>query len=320
MSDLSADVGKFVLNGLYDQTATDERTFKGWLSEGDFKFTDYQNQKSFEIEYFRENLIKHAIVFETSKLSTSAFESINGIRKEVKFPKTIGWLIIRSYYSAYYSVHAIMRCLGHVFSQLDSKEALKLKEILALYFPEEEKNISTGFYSITLSKDSSKMNFRMLSNSHKDVWSIFYEELDRLSESVSESKIIPKEKRTNIINILFRLRQLLSNQGSVHNGAWLSQVRNNVNYRHSYGAWFPYVNSKSDSSDSLFNNLEKWKNPFTELLLSTSEDKDDLNNFIEAVVLINSLCKGLIKFMSSNKENKLIQMMPVRYLKLAKAF
>ncbi len=320
MSDLSADVGKFVLNGLYNQTATSELTFKGWLSKGDFKFTGYESQKSFEIEYFREDLIKQVLVFEASKMSTSAFESINGIRKEVKFPKTIGWLIIRSYYSAYYSVHAIMRCLGHVFSQLDNKEALKLKEILGLYFPEEEKNISTGFYSITMGKDTSKMNFRMLSNSHKDVWSIFYDELNRLSESVSESIIIPKEKRTNIINILFRLRQLLSNQGHEHNGAWLSKVRNSVNYRHSYGAWFPYVNSKSDLSDSLYNNLEKWKCPFSESLLSTSEDKDDLNNFIEAVVLINSLCKGLIKFMSSNKANKLIQMMPARYLRLAKAF
>ena len=88
----------------------------------------------------------------------------------------------------------------------------------------------------------------------------------------------------------------LLSQNQVNNGSWLSFIRNEVNYRHQLGTWYPYRYS-SNINTKLFNNCEEWKqDPMTIDL--RRQGGLELCSFQNACNFLISLCRELVCDMS----------------------
>lgn len=79
------------------------------------KFTLYVGNPTKIPEYFSH---------EADRFSSAAFESLIVETPRREYPRSIGWLLIRSYYSAFFALHSIMRLHGWLLIDAGDRTAL----------------------------------------------------------------------------------------------------------------------------------------------------------------------------------------------------
>ncbi|WP_273979568.1 hypothetical protein [Vibrio parahaemolyticus] len=223
-------------------------------------------------------------------MASSSFESMHGIVPENRLPKSVGWLIIRSYYSAYF-------VFGISCSQFDNNESRSVTDVAKMYSLQNGNTAASGDYKCQYDVQKSIIHCKQLSNTHQDVWNSFYELLDELATKVASSDFLKKD-RDSVIEYLFTLRDGLSFRRSLNNGNWLSKVRNEVNYTHSMGAWFPYADS-SNEHVKMFRFTQQWKKEPSEDLIKSNLTESGHLLFVSTCVSIVSLCHALLSELHS---------------------
>lgn len=177
-------------------------------------------------------------------------------------------------------------------SQLDHSQARAITIVANLYGYNSQSNcVSAAYYLCRYDSVSNKLHGEQLKNTHKDVWAIFYDFLNDLADKVSTSDFLQSD-RDEAILFIFRLRERLSNSGRYTSGVWLSQVRNDVNYAHSMGAWFPYSGSPGIHDDML-RQVTSWSPRQSPLTLGEIPSKEALI-FAETCLAVISLAKELV--------------------------
>lgn len=285
-------------------------SFRGWIGNSNFKISEKITSKKFELDIYEHNQILIPFAFDINRMASSSFESIESIKQVDKFPKSAGWLIIQLYYSAYFSAHAILRLFGITCSQFDSKESIKITEIAKLYECSEGITVSSGYYSCKYQSENSLLKCSHLGNTHQDVWREFYLLLGDLANKALTSDFL-QEDRDRAIDFLYELRNLISNNSKMDSGSWLSKIRNEVNYTHSMGVWFPYSGANNEY-EKMFRSVGLWKNSLSSF--NFDQDKSDHIRFVESCVLIVSLCRSLIIEVNKNQDRNFLSFGAIRLL------
>ena len=80
-----------------------ETSFKGWLSNKNYQIYSPLAEESFmlNIQDKSEPLVAYA--YDINRFSCSSFETMCLINKSKILPKSLGWLIIKCYYSAFFA-------------------------------------------------------------------------------------------------------------------------------------------------------------------------------------------------------------------------
>jgi len=224
-------------------------------------------------------------------MATAAIESIEGIQKEPFFHKCSAWLVIRAYYASFFAAHALLRIFGRSCTQLEGEHAAKVFEMaLAQGKANGITKIESGFYSAMIDYELGKVHFKKLKDSHADTWSEFNRLIHFLMDNL-EHTISPAKNREISFDYLKDLKSNISRSGCATKGNWLSNVRNNVNYRHEYGVWFPYINSLL-KCDDIIRLARYWKDdPQLSLRLQM---RNELELFIATCVSVVSLLRDII--------------------------
>jgi hypothetical protein len=278
--------------GLNNVLATPQLTFRGWIAKKSFRMTNPLQNKEFTLDvYSHENLLI-PYAYDINRMAISSFESMNGIAPEGGLPRSTGWLIIRSYYSAYFAMQAILRMFGVSCSQFDNNESKAINDVAQMYLVQNGKTASNGYYSCRYNSSDLTVFCKLLSNTHQNVWKVFYELLDELATKVSTSDFRKKD-RDEVIQFIFKLREGLSCRSTMSGGSWLSKIRNEVNYTHSMGAWFPYSNS-ADEHEKMFRLTNLWKQSPTSETINNHLNKCDQLLFVSTCVTVVSLCYTLL--------------------------
>jgi hypothetical protein len=257
-------------HGLNNITINKSITFNEWIKEGkDYRITSQVKIDEFSLDLNDRNLFLNPISRDCNRFCSSSLESIIKIDNLDILPKSISWLLIKQYYSAFYSAHLILRILGVSLSQFDPDGIKKVKFIANLYGSLNNINIQGGYYLVDYSQNSKKILCKKINvnedgGSHVALWKIFGEKIkfistDSLSKSTStEIQIFTKQ--------LEELTNNLSFLGS-NNYSWLSRIRNDLNYKHLYGVWHPYSLNKKDLNFIIRNN-GAWKGDINKIELS----------------------------------------------------
>ena len=95
------EVNKCVLMGL-----------GGWITEKEFQIYQQLENEKVILSISRPDSLKSAFAADCNRMSSAAFESIENITPSENLPRSVAWLIIRSYYSAFFAAHAILRMVG----------------------------------------------------------------------------------------------------------------------------------------------------------------------------------------------------------------
>jgi hypothetical protein len=266
---------------------TTEIDIKGWLANQGYYITRSEYGDQYELTNFSgQSSLITALANDCNRMAMASIESVCGISNEKKLPKSSAWGLIRTYYSAFFSAHAILRIFGRSCSYIDENYTKKINESLSLSTRDTQANITPGFYAIEINQDFSIVTIKKLKDSHKDTWGEFLLLLDLLSEQCTRSDKVTalSSQKEEAFDTIIRIRGILSKKN-------LSKIRNSVNYQHSHRLWFPY-GGKSPALEY----ITRISNPYalTSNLYQFSDSKDEIVNFFEASIALISLLLDLI--------------------------
>ncbi len=197
-----------------------------------------------------------ALAFDYNRMSTAAFETMSVITRSPVFPNSTAWLLIQTYYAAFFAAQALMRVLGVSYTQIDTVTARDVDRVSQIYGMKGAHSFAAGNYRCSyvlgpygdqLVCDSSRGQG---SGVHEAMWIGFLAVIKKLSRDILASN---QNQYQEVSLKLDELAAALSS-GTRQNGGWLSYMRNMINYRHSFGCWHPYRASRRQA-DALFARL-----------------------------------------------------------------
>lgn len=301
------------LPGLLGVQKNPQTTFKAWIQNNRYRINTPINPKSFELELYDKEELLEAISYDINRMSCSAIETVALISRSSVMPKSSGWAIIELYYSAYFSAQAIMRIFGVSCSQFDSQESIAVTNAAKLYHQDNGINISAGYYHCEYMPSNNLISCNQLGNTHQSFWTKFDQLLDDLSTKVSGSNFLERDKN-KVIQFLFSIRERLNYWNNYNSSNWLSKVRNDVNYSHAMGAWYPYTGSKK-VSDELFRIISRWNQEEFPSNITNHEKHPNTIVFADSCLSIIKLLKDLINDLSSHSDKSFLEYGPVRLMK-----
>jgi hypothetical protein len=177
--------------------------------------------------------------YDFERFSLASLESLQGCIPKTGTPKALNWPLIRVYYASFFAAHAIMRATGCGVFRLEAEQAKKLTEIAETFSCTA--TAKSGTYEFAISRKNHTTDIllnRIHENggAHELLWRQFYKFLSSISSSVADAD----EPDANLtIAEITQIQSLMSADAHVR-GTWLTSIRNQVNYQHSFGVWFPY--------------------------------------------------------------------------------
>lgn len=301
MSILVNEIRPFWMPGLNEITGQQQYSFVKWLLNQEYYIYSPLAQNKFTLDLVKNEYIHNMLsgfAFDCNRMASAAFETMYFIEKSHKLPKSTAWLIIKSYYAAFFAAHSIIRILGISCSQLDKKQVNKIHEIATLYNQSNGLNISSSYYSCTYNRSNQKLffdNIKSNGGTHESFWKIFYTTIQDVSNKILFSgKILSQSQQVS--TKLDELCNILSYRGK-NGGNWLSAIRNQVNYRHELNVWFPYYRERKQNIEKIYNDCSMWLNDPMNINLVINPSKP-VYIFIRACSFIVGICRELVQDMS----------------------
>jgi len=251
----------FWANGLHNVIVNNSKNLNDWIKDGnEYQIHSPVASDEFILNTYDRNLFLKPISQDCNRFSTSALESIIKIDNLEILPKSICWILIKQYYSAFYSAHLILRLLGYSLTQLDGSTISSVRKVANVYGTLNSINIENGYYLISYGNNTNtlnckKQNVNQTGGSHITLWKLFGEKIKELN-----LQMLTTNNSSDIQDISFKLDELIFNLDYVgsNNHSWLSRMRNDLNYKHMYGVWHPYSVPKPQL-ELLKRNVGLWK-------------------------------------------------------------
>ncbi len=237
-----------------------EKGLGKWLEESrEFAINNIISSKQFSLIITNYDGLLKSVAYDFNRFSQSSLETLENTIFSKKLPKSKGWPIIKIYYSGFFAAHSIIRVFGKGVIQLEDATLYNIRE-LATFVSASNPRVERGFYYYEINNSASTIEFTKINKpdggSHEKFWKVFNHFICNLSNSIIAGSSSPDAN--SVFNKLEELSQNLTYLGNV-NGTWLSQLRNDINYRQLYGLWFPYTNYPT-YLDELNNVIKQNKN------------------------------------------------------------
>jgi len=274
-----------------DINGKQDKDFKSWIASGNYIISSIDSNTKFSLFIADEYDLTKVMSFDCARMATAAFESVQGISSNPRFPKSLGWAAIRSYYGAFFAAHSILRVFGVTCSKLEKGHVKILNQMAPIYGISTNLNMDGGLFSCTYERKNKILSCTKLGNSHSDTWCTLYKLLKRLSNDVLSVKGLTSNKQ-QVSTFLSELCDALDNNGRNSNGNSLSNFRNDINYKHDHGVWFPYSNSSATFSE-VQELITRWRYDPMQLSLSSSGFLD-IKSFFKLCSCIIGLCRILV--------------------------
>lgn len=262
--------------GINNITIEKSTEFSKWLGNGSgYQIYSQINNDNFEISVSDRKIFLAPICFDCNRFSMSCFESVIKIEETNVLPKSLSWLLVKLYYSAFYSGHYILRILGHSLSQLEKDVTNEIEKIADLFGNKNGIELQKGFYQFDFNDRSNTIKCTKAikvgeDGSHGTMWKLLSQKIKFISNDILTKNTSPDYQiiSTKLADLLANLHFMGNN-----NGGWLSRVRNDINYKHKYGIWYPYSEYQRYYND-LENYLHAWKEDPLKIELSNLRGKE----------------------------------------------
>lgn len=297
MSIIADVVRPFWVPGLNDISGSVTKGLGDWFTNQEFQAYDPLRPKLFILTITIEKPLLSALAFDCNRMAIASFETVSGVIKNGIFPKSTAWLVIQSYYAAFFAAHSILRMLGISCSHINVEHANSIQRIVNIFGQAQGLSVSQGFYKCVYDSSFKKLICTRLNSSggvHEIFWSVFYQKIRDLSNEILLKGKSPRSDQL-VATQLLDLCTCLS-FANCGNGSWLSFVRNEVNYRHQFSSWYPYKDYKS-YYDRLHDSIKCWKLDPIKVNLKYQNGKD-LQHFMNTCIFIIGCCRVLARDMS----------------------
>lgn len=232
---------------------------ESWLTSGAFSWLPSPAGEVLLDVSNNTDSLAEAIASEVSRFSCATYESLLDAEPGLHADRALGWALVRYYYATFYAAHALLRISGQSVTMISPQTASKLNIIGGQYFGISP-GVTTGLHLVRVDPHNrSRVSIRKIGGggggSHEEMWKLF---LDLVMELEGQLILTQGQSQDALhaVQTLTDLRKQLCRRGK-NNGSWLSSVRNDLNYRHDHGVWYPYkVTSKV--ATSLITRMQRW--------------------------------------------------------------
>jgi hypothetical protein len=276
VSRLADALRPFWLAGLNDVAGRCQKELRGWLNDERFQVYTVPNENSFTLSVSDPLPLLEAYAAEINRISTASSETMASILITPTSRKSAGWLIIQTYYAAFFAAHSLLRLLGTSCTPLEPVQIRSVTRIADLFGQAPISPIGGGLYQITYdptTKELRALQLRsMKAGPHEAFWKVFCEKIDSVSRGILNSSSLTAATAQSSAGKLSEMLSNLRFNGS-RNGAWLSTVRNRVNYDHSWATWYPY-SQRHSYYDDLARHVADWDRDPLEIDLTSHQNRD----------------------------------------------
>lgn len=299
MSIVADQLRPFWLSQLNEVNGKLEYGLAEWLRTGTYQITIPLQPSEFVLDIPQGDLtFQRAIAYDLARMGMAAFESIGDAHTQPTLPKSIGWTIIRTYYSAFFAAHALLRSFGVSLSQFETNQINRVQKIASAYGTDNGQQLGSGFYLCTFDSTSRKLTCvhkGKNGGSHEFLWKHFVNTMLDFSNKILSVNGATANQQLTVAK-LTELCDCLKHNGC-NTGTWLSFIRNQTNYKHEFGAWFPYK-SHAKYYLNLPSMKDEWKRKPEEISIWIGSGRD-LQRFIGACNVILALLKSTSRDMSN---------------------
>jgi hypothetical protein len=294
MSLLTTSIRPFWVPSLNLVAGRVEKGLSGWLSDSEFQIYSQIEPDSFVTHLALRDSLIAAFAADVNRCAMAAFESAFQIDPTQNFPKSLGWLVIKSYYAAFFAAHSLLRVLGTAFVQVDRKQAGAITRIADLFGVSNGVSVTAGYYKCIYDTSSNELECEKVNPAgggvHEVFWSVVLDHVKSLTAAVLSSKSGLAADNQLVAAKLIELADNLS-YSSFAKGNWLSHVRNIVNYNHRFGVWYPY-SGQATYVKNLFKSRDSWlRDPMTINLVSYGDH--DLLRFQQTCNFFVGACREI---------------------------
>jgi hypothetical protein len=209
-----------------------------WLVTGSYQISLLNSE--IEILAIDKEEFCRYLAADYSRFALSSLESIAASFVQHFDNRAAAWPILNQYYSAFFSVHALLRSQGRGIIRLGDAQSNHLQQFVRASV-DPNFFVANGNYEFVFEPGSTGQSKLMLRRrnpgaAHEDLWTYFHEFLgDFTNEFVTAGRVGASEFLARAEELRSILRGPQNSQGK-----WLSVVRNEINYQHRYGAWYPF--------------------------------------------------------------------------------
>ncbi len=273
MSIIDGTVRPFWLPGLNLVSGPMLKGLGGWLCDEAYQVYTPCTSTSFILSFTDDAALLGSFAGDINRIGSASFESAVGIVRSAAMPKSTAWLIIRTYYSAFFSAHALLRMLGESCTPLEREQLNSIGKVANLFGASSASPMTGGLYHLRCNMGDKAIQGTAMSGSpHEAFWKVFHDRVLDLSNGVlrlSSESLVDRQLASS------KFSELASNLSfsSAGRGRWLSSMRNAVNYSQKHATWFPYSGIQSYQKQ-LFEKISEWRGDPMDIQLTSYEDKD----------------------------------------------
>lgn len=252
------------------------------------------------------------LAYECARFACAAFQSYHDIQYALADANLLPWALVKAYYSAFYAGHSILRALGVSCTYVDGPRISLLRNVLNAYGVQP---MNGGLYRTETTPNASSLKFEYLSQgqggTHESFWKVFVARIQQLEQDVLNGRLPTRDAQT--VNLaLGRVRGVLTRNAS--DFAWLSSVRNAVQYRQEHAVWFPKCGVSARDRASLSRIAAGWdRDPL--MIYVPTNSAGILGPFLSACAFLVASCRTLVlRIAQLGARRSFARYGPVRYL------
>jgi hypothetical protein len=221
--------------------------------------------QSITLDFREPSAVVDAFAGDCCRLSFAAFQTIAPVSLEIVERDTVAWSLVKIYYAAFYAGQALIRIFGESCSFFDRRHVTRLIELGEIYGLQWSFSIHSGLYRCVLSSDSTALKCtqtRGAAGIHDAFWTVFGTRIQKLAEATLTGTLATADAQS-VYAQLDRLTEIMRRRTGY---SWLSNVRNDLQYRQHYGVWFP-ARLKQGEKQSLGRLVAHWNRDPMEIRL-----------------------------------------------------
>ena len=228
---------------------------------------------------------------EADRFASASFETLLSNAPVVGYERSTAWQLIRGYYAAFFSVHALLRLHGLACSRITSTTTAPLNREVRRMHPGSLSMVG-GLYYIRSKSGGSEIALTKFDStaggSHEALWALLTDYMRTATQRALLDSADPVAS-ANFATTIDKFTTVVKKRGG---DMWFTQVRNRINYSHGYGSWFPYQGSTTDTARVALC-LGGWLKEPSEALIDLAAD--EVTQFAQACSLLVSLCRVTIQ-------------------------
>ena len=301
-----------VAHGLFSQRGESSTSFDDLL-RGGAAYPSYDIATGhWDFDFRVPNSITPFLAYECARFASASFQSYYDVEGALRDANRLPWALVKAYYSAFYAGHSVLRALGSSCTYIDGPRGSLLRGVLSAYGIQP---MNGGLYRTETSSTAAIIKFEYLSQgqggTHESFWKVFVARLQKLEQDVLNGRLASRDAQA--VNLtLGRVRAVLTRNAS--DSAWLSSVRNAVQYRHEHAVWFPRCAINARDRSTLSRIAASWaRDPLAIDVQAKSVGM--LGPFLSACAFIVATCRTLVMRIGQlGTQRSFAHYGPLRYL------